>query len=97
MLRTQIAISPQLRGSAARLDFQIPRGRFINASGAENLVDQIRTLKKRMAADMGEGYGVGRVTYYEAPDGVHVCPGFEFHQPERSGAHPGNGRMTASE
>ncbi|KIJ59088.1 hypothetical protein HYDPIDRAFT_33534 [Hydnomerulius pinastri MD-312] len=60
---------------------------FINAGGAEILVDQIRTLKKRMVTDMGEGYGAGKVTYYEAPDGVHVYPGFEFHEPERSEAY----------
>lgn len=47
---------------------------------------QIRTLKERMTADMGEGYGVGRVTYYEALDGVRVCPGFEFYEPQRSEA-----------
>lgn len=34
-----------------------------------------------MAADMGEGHGVGQLAYYEAPDGIHVYPGIE---PERS-------------
>lgn len=35
-----------------------------------------------MAADMGGGYGVGRLTYYQLAPG-----GFEFH------GLPGNGRM----
>ncbi|KAN0088962.1 hypothetical protein V8E55_006019 [Tylopilus felleus] len=39
---------------------------FINAGGAEIAVDQIRTFGKRMATDMGEGYGVVRVT----PEGI---------------------------
>ena len=40
---------------------------FIQAGGAERMVDSIRTLRNKMVADMGED----EVTYYEAPDGVH--------------------------
>ena len=40
---------------------------FIQAGGAERLLDSIRTLRDKMVADMGED----EVTYYEAPDGVH--------------------------
>ena len=40
---------------------------FIQAGGAERMIDSIRTLRDKMVADMGDD----RVTYYEAPDGVH--------------------------
>ncbi|KAH7929059.1 alpha/beta-hydrolase [Leucogyrophana mollusca] len=69
---------------------------FINAGGAELLVDQIRTLRKKMAVDMGEGAGAGQVTYYEAPDGVHVYPAFDFHEPERSEAYTAIAEWVAS-
>jgi acetyl esterase/lipase len=52
---------------------------FIAAGGAEQLVDQIRTLKERMVGELGEA-----VTYYEAPDGIHDYTCFEWHEPERS-------------
>lgn len=87
MLRTQIAVSPWLRYFAVRLDIANSPRTLIYAGSAENLVDQIRTFEKQMAADMGEGYGVSRLTYYEALDCVHVYPGFEFHEPERSEAY----------
>lgn len=40
---------------------------FITAGGAERLLDQIRTLKDKMVADMG----ADKVTYYEATDTTH--------------------------
>jgi acetyl esterase/lipase len=57
---------------------------FLIAGGAETLYDSIVTLKKRMVADMGEGYGEGQVTYYEAPDAVHDYLFLPWHDPERT-------------
>ncbi|EIW83237.1 hypothetical protein CONPUDRAFT_136340 [Coniophora puteana RWD-64-598 SS2] len=57
---------------------------FINAGGAEIFLDQIRKLGDRMVADMGEGDSPGTVRYYEAPEGIHVYPGYEWFEPERS-------------
>ncbi|KDQ53621.1 hypothetical protein JAAARDRAFT_136948 [Jaapia argillacea MUCL 33604] len=57
---------------------------FINAGGAEMLRDQIRTLRKKMVEDMGEGEGKGQVEYYEAPDAIHDYLVFNWHEPERT-------------
>lgn len=57
---------------------------FLVAGGAEMLAPCIRTLKERMSADMGEGSGVGQLTYYEAPDGVHDYIPLPWHEPERT-------------
>ncbi|EIW75126.1 alpha beta-hydrolase [Coniophora puteana RWD-64-598 SS2] len=57
---------------------------FINAGGVEIFVDQIRTLKDRMIADMGEGDGPGQVKYLEAPEGIHTYLNFGWFEPERT-------------
>ncbi|EAU91391.2 endoplasmic reticulum protein [Coprinopsis cinerea okayama7 len=61
---------------------------FIVGGGAEVLIDQIRTFKKRMVEDLGEGDGVGeedgKVRYHEAPDGIHDYLAFPWHEPERT-------------
>lgn len=53
---------------------------FISAGGAEILVDQIRVLRDRMIADIGEG----QVEYYEVPDGIHDYMVLGWHEPERT-------------
>ncbi|KAH7908350.1 Alpha/Beta hydrolase protein [Hygrophoropsis aurantiaca] len=70
---------------------------FVCAGGAEMFVDQIRTLVARMAGDMGEGAGMGQVVYYEASDGVHVYPAFDFHEPERSETYRAIAQWVAAE
>lgn len=80
-------ISPASLNLAMRVDFHgFPRT-FIVAGEAEALIDQIHTLKARMIRDLGEEKGRpgddGKVTYYEAPDGVHAYPLFSWHEPER--------------
>jgi acetyl esterase/lipase len=57
---------------------------FIVCGGAEAFAPSIRLFKERMAADMGEGLGPGRVLYYEAPDAVHDYMMLKWHEPERS-------------
>jgi acetyl esterase/lipase len=57
---------------------------LIICGGAENFAPSIRTLKERMAADMGEGSGTGQVSYCEAIDGIHDFLMFPWHEPERS-------------
>ena len=81
-------ISPACRYSSLTVDFKgFPRT-FIVVGGAELLLDQIRTLRRRMVRDLGEGDGVkpdeGKVRYVEEPDAVHVFHAFEWHEPERS-------------
>jgi acetyl esterase/lipase len=60
-----------------------PRSLII-ASDAEYLAPAIRTLKERMAEDMGEGASAGQVSYIEVPDGIHDFICFPWHEPERS-------------
>ncbi|KAL4063638.1 Alpha/Beta hydrolase protein [Scleroderma yunnanense] len=48
---------------------------FIKAGGAERFLDQIRTLRNKMVADIGKDM----VTYYEAPDAVHDYLVFPWH------------------
>ncbi|EGO00804.1 hypothetical protein SERLA73DRAFT_178747 [Serpula lacrymans var. lacrymans S7.3] len=57
---------------------------FLVAGGAELFRDQLRTLRNDMARDMGEGDDTGQISYYEAPDGIHVYAMFAWHEPERS-------------
>ena len=69
MAATNPYISPASLHPLAKASFTgFPRT-FIQAGGAERLLDSIRTLRDKMVADMGED----EVTYYEAPDGVHDC------------------------
>ncbi|KAK7692853.1 hypothetical protein QCA50_004488 [Cerrena zonata] len=53
---------------------------FIYAGGVEILRDQIRTLRDKMVVDLGED----RVTYHEAPDGLHDFVVFSWFEPERT-------------
>lgn len=57
---------------------------FISCGGAEVLADPIRLLRDRMAADLNESGKPDRLTYYEAPQGVHIYPAFSFFEPERT-------------
>ncbi|KIO08633.1 hypothetical protein M404DRAFT_997561 [Pisolithus tinctorius Marx 270] len=60
-------ISPASLHPSAQARFNgFPRT-FITAGGAERLLDQIRTLRNKMVADMG----ADNVTYYEAGDVIH--------------------------
>ena len=69
MAATNPYISPASLHPLTKASFTgFPRT-FIQAGGAERLLDSIRTLRDKMVADMGED----EVTYYEAPDGVHDC------------------------
>lgn len=53
---------------------------FLVSGGAERIRDAVRTLKQRMARDLGDG----RVTAFEAPGGVHDFLAFAWHEPERT-------------
>ena len=53
---------------------------FLVYGGAERIRDAVRTLKKRLVRDLGEG----GATAYEAPDGVHDFLAFSWHEPERT-------------
>jgi len=53
---------------------------FLVSGGAERIRDAVRTLKQRLVRDLGEG----KVTAYEAPDGVHDFLTFTWHEPERT-------------
>jgi acetyl esterase/lipase len=57
---------------------------FINCGGAEALAEPIRLLRDRMAADLNGGEKGEQLTYYEAPNGVHVYIAFPWHEPERT-------------
>ena len=54
---------------------------LIFAGGAEALRDQIRTLRAKMVADLGE-----KVEYHEFPDAIHDFIAMPVHEPERSEA-----------
>jgi len=81
-------VSPASRDPSMNVDFKRFPRTFIVAGGAEILLDQIRTLKTKMIADLGEGDGIdegeGKVRYYEAPDAVHDYLVFPWHDPERT-------------
>ncbi|KAJ6625552.1 alpha/beta-hydrolase [Mycena sp. CBHHK59/15] len=66
---------------------------FILAGGAEILLDSIRTLKQKMAKDMGHE----NVRYLEAEDGVHDFIVFDsgWGEPERSEALTAIGKWVA--
>jgi len=68
------ALSPSFAG--------FPRTYVCTGSG-ENLVDEGRTLKKRMERDIGNDFATG-VVYDEKPDAIHVFVAFPFHEPERT-------------
>ena len=53
---------------------------FLVFGGAERMRDEIRTLKKRLVRDLGEG----KVTVYEPPDAIHAFLLFKWHEPERA-------------
>ena len=53
---------------------------LIISGGAEVLRDQIRVLRDKMVADMGEG----QIQYLEAAASVHDYVVFKWHEPERS-------------
>jgi acetyl esterase/lipase len=56
---------------------------FVVCGGVEYLAPAIRTLKERLAADIGESEGAG-VTYYEAEDAIHdYCAALWF-EPKRT-------------
>lgn len=56
---------------------------YIVYGGAEALVDEIRTLYKRMAKCLGPD----RVVKDEVPDAIHDFPAIEIWEPERSESH----------
>lgn len=80
-------ISPGcLLPSLERISFKgFPRT-MLTSGGKETLRDQIRTLKDRMLADMGEGTGEGQLSYHEAPDANHVFTNLRVWQPEKGEA-----------
>ncbi|KZT40822.1 alpha/beta-hydrolase, partial [Sistotremastrum suecicum HHB10207 ss-3] len=55
---------------------------FITAGGAERILDSIKTLDARMAADLGRE----NVTYFQGLDAVHDFTVFPWAEPERSQA-----------
>jgi len=75
MAATNRYISPASLHPLANARFTgFPRT-FIQAGGAERLLDQIRTLREKMVADIGEN----EVTYYEATDAIHDYLAFPWH------------------
>ncbi|KAJ3535198.1 hypothetical protein NM688_g7011 [Phlebia brevispora] len=52
---------------------------FLIVGEAEMLRDSNRTLRERMAVDMGE-----RLTYLEVPGATHIFLSFTWHEPERT-------------
>jgi acetyl esterase/lipase len=53
---------------------------FLVSGGVERMRDDVRTLKRRLVRDLGEGM----VTAYEAPDAIHAFLLFAWHEPERT-------------
>ena len=66
----------------ATISFEGFPSTFLVSGGVERMRDDVRTLKERMVRDMGEG----KVTTYEAPDGLHDFLLFDWHEPERTEA-----------
>lgn len=79
-MNTNRYISPASIYPGASATFKGYPRTYIVAGGAEKLLDQIRTLRSKMAAD-----GV-KVTYAEFPDAVHDHILFHWHEPERTNA-----------
>ena len=52
---------------------------FITSGSGEILLDQIRTLVRRMQKDVGD-----KVIYYEADDVIHDFIGFPWQEPQRT-------------
>ena len=73
-------ISPASLHPSMNINFEGFPKTFIVAGGAEVLLDQIRTFKKRMVKDLGEE----NVKYHEAQDGIHDYLLFSWHEPERT-------------
>ncbi|KAF9644832.1 alpha/beta-hydrolase [Thelephora ganbajun] len=71
------SISPDIESTISFKDFPET---FLVSGGAERIRDAVRTLKQRLVHDLGEG----KVTAYEAPDGVHDFLAFTWHEPERT-------------
>ena len=71
------SISPDIE---ATISFEGFPETFLVSGGAERVRDVVRTLKERMARDLGED----KVTAYEAPDGIHDFLVFTWHEPERT-------------
>ncbi|KAK2462088.1 hypothetical protein APHAL10511_006551 [Amanita phalloides] len=77
--KTNRYISPACRHPSLSIDFKgFPRT-LIVAGGAEIHIDQIRTMRTRMAHDLGE-----RVWYIEEADAAHDYVVFGWHEPERT-------------
>ncbi|KIL71061.1 hypothetical protein M378DRAFT_156010 [Amanita muscaria Koide BX008] len=79
-------ISPSYK--SLTIDFKgFPRT-FIAAGGSEMFLDEIKTLRARMAGDLGEGDGLsegeGKVKYFEEPDAIHDYPLANWHEPEKT-------------
>lgn len=73
-------MSPASIDPRMKIDFKgFPRT-FIVAGGAEVLLGVIRTLKERMARDLGDN----KVGYYEATEGIHDYVAFTEWEPERT-------------
>jgi acetyl esterase/lipase len=56
---------------------------FLSAGGAEMLLDQLETLKRRMEMDIGTSKESG-LQYHFKPDAVHDWLLFPWHEPERT-------------
>ena len=51
---------------------------LIQVGGAEMTLDQVRTLRDRMEADIGD-----KLTYVEVPDGTHILMNLPGHGDEK--------------
>jgi acetyl esterase/lipase len=67
---------------------------FLVCGGSEYLAPAIRTLKERLAADLGEG-GANGLSYHEAPDGVHDYCAMPWFDPARTETLRAVGRWIA--
>ena len=88
------ASTPYLSPACKKLDkvsFKEFPPTFITAGDAEILMDQIRTLQRRMKDDLGED----QVVYYEAKDAFHDYICFPWAEPERSATLIAIDRWTA--
>jgi len=81
-------ISPACLLPSFNVDFKHFPRTFINAGGAEILLDSIKVYRDRMVKELGEGDGVkegdGKVCYHEMPDGTHDYIALEWFEPERT-------------